>query len=121
MKFSPEGFNEVAVRFMHLRWYAVLMTVVCIVGFFILGPLSEKNEQLAWFGVLSIICTLEAFAISIFLFSFKELDSKKTVHPFWYYLTRLKEWFSVIIVTLFIIAPVIMAGDALFTFVKMLT
>ncbi|MGF1713297.1 hypothetical protein L4D08_00090 [Photobacterium chitinilyticum] len=113
MKFSPEGFNEVAVRFIHLRWYVVLLTALCIVSFMILATLSSENHQLAWVGMLSGISSIEAFAISVFLFSFKELDSKKKVNPFWYYLTRLKEWFFLVIVIILMIMPVILSADFL--------
>ena len=109
MIFSPKGFNEVAVKYAHLKKSFIISTVVLIVFFFILSNISQQTPYLSFVAMLAAILGAEAFFIAGFLQYFGKLDSSTSINPFWYSVTLAKEWLEVVMFVVLFLMPIAMA------------
>ena len=109
MIFSPKGFNEVAVKYAHLKKSFIISTAVLIVLFFILSNISQQTPYLSFVAMLAAILGAEAFFIAGFLQYFGKLDSSTSINPFWYSVTLAKEWLEVVMFVVLLLMPLAMA------------
>ena len=105
---SPKGFNEVAVKYAHLKKVFIISTITLIVIFFILSNTNHQTPYLSWAAILAAILGAESFFIAGFLQYFGKLDSSTSINPFWYSITLAKEWFEVVMFVILLLMPIAM-------------
>lgn len=108
MIISPKGFNEVAVKYAHLKKLFVISTIILIAIFFILSNTNHETLYVSWVAISAAILGVESLFIAGFLQYFGKLDSSTSINPFWYFITLAKEWFEVAMFVILLLMPLAM-------------
>ena len=110
MIFSPKGFNQLALKYAHLKKVFVFLTVALFVMLmaFAISNSSNESKYVFLFITINFALFFQCFCITGFLFYFNKLDSSVSINPFWFKLTVIKEWTQVIMFTGASLTPLLM-------------